>query len=55
MARTIRKTLCYAVNSGKKDKQLANRRFRRINKTILNKYEDDSVFSEMREVSSIWD
>lgn len=55
MARTIKKTLCYGHNSGKKDKRLANRRYRRISKNQLENYEDETIFPLMREVSCIWD
>jgi len=55
MARTIKNTLCSKHNSGKKDKRLANRRFRRTSKHKLEFYEDDTIFPLMREVSCIWD
>ena len=55
MARTIRKTLCYEHNSGKQDKRLANRRYRRVSKNRLEVDGEDALFPLMREVSCVWD
>lgn len=47
--------VCYSSN--KKDKRLANRRFRRVNKHILTQdiLEEKMLFKKIREVSDTYD
>ena len=40
--------------SEKKDKRIANKSLRRINKMILKEYDENTIFKEMREISDIW-
>lgn len=57
MSRSRRKTPITGITtaeSEKKDKRLANRAERRINKLLLKYYQDESKLRAKREVSNVW-
>ena len=56
MSRSFRKSSIFgnAGVSEKQDKRTANRKFRKINKMLLDNGEEDELLDDVREVSDNW-
>ncbi len=56
MSRSKRKTPVTGwtkSESDKKDKKITNKKFRRISKTQLDKYDEDSILVEVKDISHV--